>query len=75
MGMKQLSGYRFDAFNRLCSLAAARKGSPLDLVDLRACHGLTLALGEPEPDRGRLAKLAAALGLDPEELDGKSVAK
>ena len=68
--MTILTGYRFDTFNRVCRMAATRKGSPLDLSDMRRAHELTVALGEDEPDRAKVEELAAALGLDLEDVEG-----
>ena len=71
--MSLMAGYRFDAFNALCRAAARRKGAPLDLVDIGRAHKLTLALGEPEPDRGKVEELARALELLPEDLHALQV--
>ena len=72
--MKQLSSDAYSAYGRFLRAARA-KGRKLGFPELGAAAEIALLLEEAEPDRRRVAKLAAALGLDPEELDGKSVAK
>ena len=67
--MKLLAGYRFDAFTDLCRAAARRKGSPLDLADMRRAHELTVALGQDEPSRTKVEELSAALGLELEDVE------
>jgi hypothetical protein len=72
--MKQLSPTAYARYGTFLRAARA-KGRKLGFAELGAAAEIALELEEPEPDRERVAKLAAALGLDLAELDGEGVSK
>jgi hypothetical protein len=55
---------RFDA---ICAQVGER-GQGVTLRQLGACHALARELEAPEPDEGKVADHAHALGIDPREL-------
>lgn len=58
---------RFDA---LCALVTAQ-GSGITYRQLADAHALARQLEAAEPDRGRVADLAAGLGIDPSMVAGR----
>ena len=67
--MKQLTAEAYARYGTFLRAARA-KGRKLGFPELGAAAEIALELEEPEPDRERVAKLAAALGLDMEDLEG-----
>ena len=67
--MKQLSAEAYTRYGTFLRAARA-KGRKLGFAELGAAAEIALELEEPDPDRERVAKLAAALGLDMEDVEG-----
>ena len=61
--MKQLTAEAYARYGTFLRAARA-KGRKLGFPELGAAAEIALELEEPDPDRERVAKLAAALGLD-----------
>jgi hypothetical protein len=67
--MKQLSSDAYSAYGRFLRAARA-KGRKLGFPELGAAAEIALELEEAEPDREKVERLAAALGLDVADVDG-----
>ena len=70
--MKQLSTDAYSTYGRFLKAARA-KGRKLGFPELGAAAEIALELEEDEPDRAKVEKLAAALGLDLEDLEALQV--
>lgn len=68
-GLEMMDEATRKRFDRLCKLTARRTDGPgLTLMEIGVCGDLARELESSDPDRERVAALAADLGLDVEEV-------